>query len=569
MNTRTGCRLIALVLLVGGCGEDTTSERTQGGPTDPKEADSAPWFEDTIANSGIDFVHQSGGTGLFRIPEIMCGGVALLDMDGDGDLDAYFVQGGPTADPKKPGASNQLYENDGTGRFLNVTAERGAGDEQGYGIGVTTGDYDRDGDPDLFVTNLGRNTLLRNDGSGRFTDVTTSAGLLDEDFSSSATFFDADGDGDLDLHVCNYLVWTPETEIQCLNTLGQRDYCAPAAYSAPAADRLYRNEGDGTFQDISESSGISSLPGTGLGVAAADFNGDNRFDLFVANDGMPDALWMNQGDGTFQDRALISGCAMDSSGKAKAGMGVCIEDVNDDGHMDILVCNLWRETDSLFLNDGNGRFTDITTRAGLAATPKTFTRFGIGLHDFNHNGYLDLFEANGRVANLATRHGEGSPYDEPNLVFSGSGSRFTEVRPRGGTSSPLHATSRGAAFGDINGDGATDVLVINRDAPPHVLINTAPKTGNWIRIKVLDRTGSPAIGAIIQATDGNRTRTRQIRTDGSYLSASDPRAHFGLGPNTTSTTVNIKWPDGSTRTLEDVKPNQDIVITPADSSIDR
>ena len=569
MNPSRASLLLALSIfntVLPGCGDESLSPSTATKEDVSTNTASAPWFKDTIETSGIDFIHDSGSNGLFRIPEIMCGGVALLDVDDDGDLDAYLVQSGPSADPSVPGGPNQLYLNHGDGTFQNVTSDRGDVGDARYGIGVTTADYDLDGDLDLFVTNLGRNTLLQNDGSGHFTDVTSAAGLLDEEFSASATFFDADGDNDLDLYVCNYLVWSPDTEIECKNTLGQPDYCAPMAYSAPAADRLYRNEGNGTFQDISEIAGITSAPGTGLGVAAADFDQDGRNDLFVANDGMPDRLWMNQGGGVFKDLALISGCAMDSSGKAKAGMGVCIEDVDDNGYMDILVCNLWRETDSLFINDGKGRFTDITTRAGLAGTPKTYTRFGIGLHDFNHDGHLDLFEANGRVANLATRHGDASPYDEPNLVFRGSNTRFIEVKPRGATTTPLYATSRGAAFGDINGDGATDVVVINRDAPPHVLMNVSPKEGHWLRVEPLDQSGGPAIGAIIKVTHGDRTLTRQIRTDGSYLSANDPRAHFGLHPGAISTTVSVQWPDGNTLTLDQVELNRALLLPHPESN---
>jgi hypothetical protein len=284
------------------------------------------------------------------MPEIMCGGAALFDMDSDGDLDLYLIQAGysldqPASDMRSV-PTNRLFRNRGDGHFEDVTDGSGA-DVRGYGMGVTSGDYDNDGDVDLYVTNLGRNILLQNDGSGRFNDVTGGAGVGDQNWGTSAAFVDVDHDGDLDLYVCNYLDWTPEREMWCSMPGGQ-DYCSPKNYQAAMPDVLYRNNGDGTFTDVSKTAGMHTAFGNGLGVVCGDYDNDGRVDIFVANDGMPNQLWINRGDGTFQDMALERGCAVDMQGIRKAGMGVAAADFDDDADLDVLVCNMNAETDSLF-----------------------------------------------------------------------------------------------------------------------------------------------------------------------------------------------------------------------------
>ena len=518
-------------------------------------AQKSAWFVRPDDDRGIVFNHVSGFAGPYLMPEIMCGGAALFDMDNDGDLDAYLIQAGHLLDDQSEQPGNQLYRNDGTGRFTNATEGSGA-DDRGYGMGVACGDYDRDGDVDLYITNYGGNTLLQNDGDGTFVDVTAHAGVGHEGWGSSAAFFDYDRDGDLDLFVCNYLHWTVQAELDCINTMGGHDYCSPQNYNSPAADVLYRNDGDGTFTDVSATAGMLSSIGTGLGIGIDDFNDDGWLDVFVANDGMQDHLWINRHDGTFYNDALLAGCAVDQDGKTKAGMGVTLADIDDDGDSDLLVCNLFRQSDSLYRNDG-GSFTDITKRAGLGAVSRSFTRFGMAWHDFNHDSWLDLYQANGRVVKQS-RHFTDDAYGEPNLLFKGVGpARFEEVSLRGGTADLLSATSRAAAFGDVDNDGDIDILIVNRDARAHLLLNQAPDyPAHWIQFRLLDKFGSPALNAQVSLTAGDRRLTRLSIAAYSYQASNDPRVHFGLASHGTASGITVNWPDGSVESFPSVLANQ-------------
>ena len=530
----------AACLLLAGCNSGGNSGSGAAG-TAPAENEAEPWFEEAALERGIDFVHHSGHREHYLMPEIMAGGAALFDMDGDGDLDAYLVQGGSLQGAS--GHFNQLYRNKGAGRFENATAGSGSGDG-GYGMGVAAGDYDGDGDTDLYVTNVGANALLRNDGRGRFTDVTAPARVGDRSWGAGAAFLDYDGDGDLDLFAANYIDWSLQTRKECANSLGGPDYCSPQDYDAPVPDLLYRNDGDGTFADVSAAAGLDAAFGNGLGVVCGDFDGDGRTDIFVANDGVMNQLWMNQGDGTFVDEALLRGCALDESGIAKAGMGVSAVDVDDNATLDLLVVNLESETDSFYRNQGT-YFTDATAAAGLAWGSHLYTRFGVGLLDFDNDGRLDLYAANGRIDRGSSSARAGDPFAEPNLLLRGGpGGRFEEVMPRGGTAGLLVATSRAAAFGDVDDDGGIDVLVVNRDAPAHLLRNVAAAGGGWIAFRVLDERGSDALGAVVTFAVGDAQKTREVRTAYSYLAANDPRVHAGLGAAAGVADVVVRWPGG-------------------------
>lgn len=538
-------RIALLLMVICACGRAPHDRATERVAVPP------PWFTDVSSSSGVSFTYRSGHESRYLLPEIVGGGAALFDMDGDGRLDVYLTQGGSLAAPARSDGGSRLFRNRGGGTFEDVTLGSGAGVE-GYGMGVTAGDYDNDGDMDLYVTRLGPNVLLQNDGRGKFRDVTGAAGVggargtgaaAAAPWSTSAAFADIDADGDLDLAVARYLNWSPAVERDCYTASGERDYCGPNSYSAPAAAALFRNEGNGQFTDISAPAGLRSAVGNGLGIVVDDFNGDGRIDIFVANDGTPNHLWSNMGAARFVEDALMAGCALDQDGKAKAGMGVAASDVDDDGRVDLLVVNRNGESDSLYRNEGT-YFVDVTPTAGLAAS-RPFTRFGMAFADFDNDGLLDVYEANGRVGRQSMTF-SSDPFAEPNLLFRGvAPGRFEEVVPRGGTATPLIATSRAAAFGDFDDDGGVDILVVNRDAPVHLLRNVVSNRGHWIGFRVLDEHRRDAIGAELTLSVGQHKVRRAVQVAYSYLASNDPRVHIGLGGASGVTAVTVRWGNGT------------------------
>jgi hypothetical protein len=511
-----------------------------------EEAAEAPWFVEEAAARGLAFRHVSGedpARPLF--PEIMVGGGALFDMDGDGDLDAYLLQSGALRAAASDRPGNQLFRNEGGGRFTDVSAGSGA-DDRGYGAGVAAGDYDNDGDVDLFVTNVGRNTLLRNEGGGHFADVTLEAGMGAEGWNASAAWLDLDRDGDLDLYVSRYLLWSVQSDRECFTSGGIPDYCGPRSYNQPQQDLLYRNEGNGRFSDASRELGLGAVFGNGLGVAPGDFDDDGWPDIFVANDGLPNQLWMNRGGLALVDEAPKRGVAVDEEGQAKAGMGTAATDLDDDGDLDLLVVNLHAERDSLFINQGS-YFGFETARWGLAEASPAFTRFGTGLLDLDNDGWLDLFLANGRVTQHTQTAQGADPYAEAKLLFRGTPEqRFRRVSPQGGTEPPLVSTSRAAAFGDVDDDGRVDILIVNRDGPAQLLRNIGPEERHWASLRVLERHGRDAYGARLTVDLGGRTLTREVQAAYGYLASNDPRVHLGLGALSRIPSVTVRWPTGET-----------------------
>jgi hypothetical protein len=524
----------------------------------PVASQGRPWFEEVAEKRGVRFTHRSGHRDKFYLPEIIGGGAALFDMDGDGDLDLYLVQSGNLFAPRDKPEGNRLYRNRGDGTFEDATAGSGA-DVAGYGMGVASGDFDNDGRVDLYVTNYGGNVLLKGDGRGHFADVTAKAGVASSGWSTSAAFLDDDADGDLDLIVAHYLNWQRAAEVECYSLTGVPDYCAPRTYDLPSQSTLFRNNGDGTFTDDTDRAGLRAATGNGLGVVAGDVNGDGRVDVFIANDGTPNHLWVNRGGGRFENVALAMGCAVDLDGKAKAGMGVSLADVDDDGDLDLLVVNLDGESDSFYRNEKTF-FRDDAAAVGLRTISRPFTRFGTALADFDNDGRLDLYEANGRVGRQSTMY-SADPYAEPSLLFRGiAGPRFEEVTPRGGTAQPLVASSRAAAFGDIDNDGGVDIVVVNRDARAYVLRNVAPNRGHWGLLRIVDDHGRDAIGAEVTMTVGGRKIRRDVRAAYSYLASNDPRVHVGLGSETMMREVSVLWPTGRREQFGDVEAGTITVV---------
>ena len=536
--------LALLVLTAGACQED------REGPVAPP-AVAEPLFTEVAAASGIDFVHRNGAAGGYYLPELMHAGAAFVDVDNDSFLDVYLVQSGPLPpQPESELGANRLYRNRRDGTFVDATEESGLGD-RGYGTGVAVADFDRDGWVDVYVTNWGANGLYHNRGDGSFRDITRSAGVGDPGYSSSAAFFDYDGDGDLDLYVVNYVDWNPQVERPCFGLSGIRGYCAPDVYERPQRDTLYRNNGDLTFTDVSRQAGIHARSATGLGVVTADFDRDGRADVYVANDRMANHLWINRGDGTFADEALLRGAAVNMMGDAEAGMGVVVSDLDADGWWDLFVAHLGGETNTFYAND-EGLFTDRTDRLALGAVSRAYTGFGAGLFDFDCDGRKDLFLANGRV-----RLGDSltvDSYAEPNQLLRGrADGGFEEVTGQAGPVFELEEVSRGAAFGDYDNDGDVDVLVGNNAGPARLLRNEATGCGNTLTVQPVGRASDrDAIGAEVVAEIAGRRQRELVSPAWSYGSANDPRVHIALAAGETVDRLTVIFPSGVRRTLEDV-----------------
>ena len=504
-------------------------------------------FADGTDAAGLRFVHVAGAHGDYLLPEIIGPGVGLLDYDGDGRLDVLLVQGGELGARTDDAPGHRLFRNDtqvgGVLHFTDVTSAAGL-EASGYGMGVATGDIDGDADTDLYITQVGHNALWRNDG-GRFVYVTDMADVADSGWSTSASFCDYDHDGDLDLYVAHYVEFSPATNRVCTGTTGHRDYCSPEVYP-PERDHLFRNEGDGRFADVSAESGIATRTAAGLGVVCADLDGDGWPDFYVANDRSANFFWRNLGDGRFEEQGSMRGAAYDGGGKAEASMGIAAGDFDADGDEDLFVTTYDPETNTLRVNDGSGYFLDLTDRYALGFPSLSYTGWGTEWLDVDNDAALDLFVADGAIVEVESQRGHSArPYEQRNqLYLRAADGRFTLAPARGVLASV--ANSRGAAFGDLDDDGDVDILVASNDGPIRVLENRWRGSQHWLGVSL--RATSPnrqALGALVSVERaGMPSVTRRVHTDGSYLSASDPRAHFGLGGSDGVDSVRVAWPDG-------------------------
>ncbi len=537
-----------------------------------------PLFVDVAAATGLDFVHRNGMTGELYFVEPVGAGGALVDLDGDGDLDIVLLQGRPL-DPATMGrpplgtstgssqgsyGGGRVFRNDlspeagGKSRlhFTDVTEESGL-IADGYGMGIAAGDFDNDGRTDLYLTNFGPNQLWRNVSEGgriRFSEVTEEAGAGDPRWSTSASFVDFDGDGWLDLFVANYVNFRFEAHRRCRSAGGRRDYCGPQAYEGEA-DLLLHNRGNGTFEDLTGPAGLLAAPSSGLGVVAADFDGDGRMDFYVANDLRRNFLWRNLGGFgrqlRFENVALERGVAVSMLGRAQASMGVVAGDLDNDGDDDLFMTHLGSDTNTFYLNNGEGQFDDRSSASGLGAPSLEATGFGTALVDVDNDGWLDLVAANGAVKVIETQAlaGDSFPLKQPNQLFRNLGDgTFEEITALAGESFARLEVSRGVAVGDVDNDGRSDLLLVNNQGPAQLLHNRSEEGGAWLGLRLLSGPGRrDALGArvVVLRRDGTAI-WRRAASDGSYLSASDPRVLVGLGKEPEISAVRVRWPEGKT-----------------------
>jgi hypothetical protein len=558
-------------LALVGCDRPNSTELApaDGAHAKALAVDTAPvqdWFVDRAAESGLVFTHTNGMTGQFYFPEMLPAGVAMFDFDNDGDLDLYFTQAraldagdassaAAAASTTAASRGGRLFRNDlevrsdgsRSLRFVDVTEQAGIA-ATGYGMGVAAGDIDNDGCVDLYLTHVGPNQLLRNNCNGTFSDVSKASRTDDPGWAVSASFFDYDRDGWLDLYVGNYVRWDIGSDQKCTGLTGRRDYCTPAVYR-PQGDRLFHNRRNGTFTDVTGTALTGGPYGPSLGVSTADFDGDGWLDVYVANDGKENVLWINQRDGTFKNTALLAGAALAADGRPKGSMGVDAGDFDNDGDEDLFTTQLPTEGNNLYVNDGKGLFEDRSASSGLGPQSRGYTGFGTAWFDYDNDGWLDLFVANGAIEAIRERPNDPFPYGERKQLYRNRrDGTFENVSSKTGAVFQTVEVSRGVAFGDLDNDGDTDLVVANVNGLPRVLINTHGSGSHWIGLRLLDAKGKrDMVGARVDVVRANGpVLRRRARSDGSYASANDPRVLVGLGDSAVPIdAIRIQWPDGS------------------------
>ena len=515
-----------------------------------------------VTKSGVDFKHTDGKSEKRLFNEFLGSGGGFFDYDNDGDLDIYLVNGASQiASPDKNPSTNALYRNNGDGSFSNVTELTGTGSTS-YGTGCTVGDYDNDGDLDLYIANFGPNVLYQNSGKGTFIDVSMQSGVANSQWGTSCAFADVDNDGNLDLYITNYADYAVKNDKKCY-VRGIWQYCGPRSYP-PDTDIFYHNNGNGMFTDLTEKSGFLDVPAChGLGVAFGDYDNDGDQDLYVANDQDPNFLFQNQGSGKFEETALLSGVSYSDMGKEEAGMGTIFGDYDNDGLLDLTVSNFQKETNTLYHNEGSGFFADVTTLAGIGEITYSYLGWGIAFFDYNNDGYKDIFVANGHVLDNITDIDRSTTYPQRNLLFRNLGDgTFEDVSNQSGSGLTLQKVSRTVALGDYDNDGDLDILVTNWNQTADLLRNEGGNLNNWIQINVVGtKSNKSGIGTRIKLVAGNLKQYQEVQSGGSYLAFSDLRTHFGVGNAKRIDLVEILWPSGHIDKYKDLAVNHRFIAT--------
>jgi len=564
-----GTGMLALQLLLPDPSGAPAGGETKDLPEEPEgewnsSLGSRPRFVDVTGAAGISFRHSNGSTGQRKYPEIMGAGVGLLDYDGDGFLDIYFVNGNHLLREPSPRLQNHLYHNNGDGTFTDVTGTAGVG-HTGYGQGCAAGDYDNDGDPDLYVSNFGPDVLYRNNGNGTFTDVTEAAGLGNPNWGQSCSFLDYDGDGWLDLYVQNYLEYSLEKQRKAFGFFQGRkvlDYPSPLDYRG-SPDRLYRNNGDGTFTDVTRETGLFRQGGKGMGCACLDFNDDGHIDLLVSNDLEENYLFLNRGDGTFQESALAAGVAFDGDGVPESSMGVSLGDFDRDGRIDMVIPCLRRQVFTLYRNLGD-HFADVSERAGLAQSTSRQTGFNANFLDYDNDGDLDLFFTTGGVLRNELVPPEAPYVDQyglPDLLLAGDGSgRYRDVSRWAGPHFRRRLIGRGSATGDLDNDGNLDIVINNLNGRA-VILHNETRGGHWAILKLISTRGiRDALGASVWVEAGGIRQRSVVHGGVTYLSQIDRRIHIGLGRAGRIERLEVTWPGGERQVFEDLPGDRIMTI---------